>query len=184
VVLADACPAAFLALASYAVVIEDACPAAFLALASYAVVLADACPPALFTPASYAVVWALCAPLLDSASSCPRTVQSLPTLCLPCRVRSLGQRTISLLHSLPFPRALNPFLLVLGLFLSLVFELLASRPTVASLTVRPPFCLLAPPSIACVANKTHYQAFFWVLIDLIVELLVLIIKPFDNQTEI
>jgi quinol-cytochrome oxidoreductase complex cytochrome b subunit len=27
------------------------------------------------------------------------------------------------------------------------------------------------------------QAFSWVLIDLIVELLVLIIKPFDNQTE-
>jgi ribosomal protein S27AE len=32
-------------------------------------------------------------------------------------------------------------------------------------------------------NKAHYQAFIWVLIDLIVELLVLIIKPFDNQTE-
>jgi hypothetical protein len=32
-------------------------------------------------------------------------------------------------------------------------------------------------------NKAHYQAFFWVLIDLIVELLGLIIKPFDNQTE-
>ncbi len=31
--------------------------------------------------------------------------------------------------------------------------------------------------------KDHYQAFFWVLIDLIVELLGLIIKPFDNQTE-
>jgi hypothetical protein len=31
--------------------------------------------------------------------------------------------------------------------------------------------------------KAYYQAFFWVLIDLIVELLVLIIKPFDNQTE-
>jgi hypothetical protein len=31
--------------------------------------------------------------------------------------------------------------------------------------------------------KAHYQDFFWVLIDLIVELLVLIIKPFDNQTE-
>jgi hypothetical protein len=31
--------------------------------------------------------------------------------------------------------------------------------------------------------KAHYQAFFWVLIDLIVELLGLIIKPFDNQTE-
>ena len=32
-------------------------------------------------------------------------------------------------------------------------------------------------------GKAHYQAFFWVLIDLIVELLGLIIKPFDNQTE-
>jgi hypothetical protein len=31
--------------------------------------------------------------------------------------------------------------------------------------------------------KDYYQAFFWVLIDLIVELLSLIIKPFDNQTE-
>jgi uncharacterized membrane protein len=31
--------------------------------------------------------------------------------------------------------------------------------------------------------KAYYQAFFWVLIDLIVELLDLIIKPFDNQTE-
>ena len=32
-------------------------------------------------------------------------------------------------------------------------------------------------------TKDYYQAFFWVLIDLIVELLGLIIKPFDNQTE-
>jgi uncharacterized protein YqhQ len=32
-------------------------------------------------------------------------------------------------------------------------------------------------------TKAYYQAFFWVLIDLIVEFLVLIIKPFDNQTE-
>ena len=31
--------------------------------------------------------------------------------------------------------------------------------------------------------KDYYQAFFWVLIDLIVELLGLIIKPFDNQAE-
>jgi hypothetical protein len=29
----------------------------------------------------------------------------------------------------------------------------------------------------------YYQAFFWVLIDLIVELLGLIVKSFDNQTE-
>jgi hypothetical protein len=33
------------------------------------------------------------------------------------------------------------------------------------------------------ASKAHYQAFFWVLIDVIVELLGLIIKPFDDQTE-
>jgi hypothetical protein len=32
--------------------------------------------------------------------------------------------------------------------------------------------------------KDHYQAFWGVLIDLIVEFLVLIIKPFDNHTEI
>jgi hypothetical protein len=31
--------------------------------------------------------------------------------------------------------------------------------------------------------KVYYQVFFWVLIDLIVKLLVLIIKTFDNQTE-
>jgi len=31
--------------------------------------------------------------------------------------------------------------------------------------------------------KAYYQAFFRVLIDLIVELFGLIIKPFDNQTE-
>jgi hypothetical protein len=33
------------------------------------------------------------------------------------------------------------------------------------------------------SRKAYYQAFFRVLIDLIVELLGLIIKPFDNQTE-
>jgi hypothetical protein len=33
-----------------------------------------------------------------------------------------------------------------------------------------------------VETKAYYQA-FWVLIDLIVELLGLIVKPFDNQTE-
>jgi hypothetical protein len=32
-------------------------------------------------------------------------------------------------------------------------------------------------------GKAYYQAFWGVLIDLIVELLGLIIKPFDNQTE-
>jgi hypothetical protein len=111
-------------------------------------VLADARPPALLAQAFLAVVRALCAPLLHSASSSPRPALSLPTLCLPCRARSLGQRTLSLLlHSLSFSLVLNPFLLVFGHFLPLVFELLASRPT--SLTARPLFCRLAPPSIAC-----------------------------------
>jgi hypothetical protein len=36
---------------------------------------------------------------------------------------------------------------------------------------------------ACFWLKAYYQAFFRVLIDLIVELFGLIIKPFDNQTE-
>ena len=33
-------------------------------------------------------------------------------------------------------------------------------------------------------RKVTYQAFFWVLIDLIIELLDLIIKGLDNQTDI
>ena len=92
-----------------------------LAANSYAVVLADARAAALLALASLAVVRALSAPLLHSASSSPRTAHSLPTLCLPCRARSLGQRTLSLLHSLPFPLALKPLLLVFALFLPLVF---------------------------------------------------------------
>ena len=39
------------------------------------------------------------------------------------------------------------------------------------------------PCIPVQTSKAHYQAFFGVLIDLIVDHLVLIIKPFDNQTE-
>ena len=34
-----------------------------------------------------------------------------------------------------------------------------------------------------IETKAHYQAFWGVLIDLIVELLDWIINPFDNQTE-
>jgi len=56
------------------------------------------------------------------------------------------------------------------------------------------FCLPSPLALALsvtiskngfetVAFKDYYQAFFWVLIGLIVEFFVLIIKPFDNQTE-
>jgi hypothetical protein len=39
-------------------------------------------------------------------------------------------------------------------------------------------------ALVSIAPKAYYQAFFRVLIDLIVELFGLIIKPFDNQTEI
>jgi hypothetical protein len=57
-VLADARPAALLALASLAVVLANARPAALRALASLAVVLADARPAALLALTSYAVVLA------------------------------------------------------------------------------------------------------------------------------
>ena len=36
------------------------------------------------------------------------------------------------------------------------------------------------PLVSC---KVTYQAFFWVLIDLIIEILDLIIKGLDNQTD-
>ncbi len=127
--------------------LADARPAAILSRPSVAVVLADPHPATVLTLASLAVVqalWRLCghfAPLLHSASSCPRPAHSLPTLRFPGCAGSLGQSTLSLLHSLPFPLALNRFLLVFGLFLTLVFELLASLPT--SLTVRSLFFLLA-----------------------------------------
>jgi len=42
---------------------------------------------------------------------------------------------------------------------------------------------VAATAVESSSSKDYYQAFFWVLIDLIVELLSLIIKPFDNQTE-
>jgi hypothetical protein len=57
-VLADAPPAAWLALASFAVVLADARPAALLAHASSVVVLADARPAALLEPSFLAVVLA------------------------------------------------------------------------------------------------------------------------------
>ena len=52
-------------------------------------------------------------------------------------------------------------------------------PEPTPLTVYRDVSQVPPP----LCGKDYYQAFFWVLIDLIVELLVLIIKPFDNQTE-
>jgi hypothetical protein len=63
----------------------------------------------------------------------------------------LGRGTPFRLHSLLFAFALEATLLVLGLFLSLVFKLLAPRPT--SLSAQPLSCSLAP-SIARVAKPT------------------------------
>ena len=40
-----------------------------------------------------------------------------------------------------------------------------------------------PTGLVSTCAKAFYQTFFLVLIDLIVDLLVLIITPFDNQTE-
>jgi hypothetical protein len=113
----------------YAFVLPDDRTVSYLAPTSSAVVLADARPAAWLAFASFAVVRALCEPLLHSDSSCPSPFHSLPTLCLSCRAGSLGQSTFSLIHRLPFPLPLKPFLLVFGLFLPLVFELLASRLT-------------------------------------------------------
>jgi hypothetical protein len=47
----------------------------------------------------------------------------------------------------------------------------------------PDFVITNLPVKQVMVIKAYYQAFFWVLIDLIVELLGLIIKSFDNQTE-
>ncbi len=129
VVLTDLRAAALFAPAFSAVVLTDARAAALFAIAFDAFVLADLRAAALFALASSAVVRALCVPLLHSASSFSRPAASLPALCLPCRARSLGQRTISLPHHLPFPLALKPLLLVFGLFLPLDCVLPASRPT-------------------------------------------------------
>ena len=74
--LADARPAALLAMASFAVVLADARPAALLAPASSAVVLADAPPAALLAAGSLAVVWALCGLSLRTFAACPTTAHS------------------------------------------------------------------------------------------------------------
>ena len=68
----------------------------------------------------------------------------------------LGQGTLSLLRSLLFAFALEAAQLVLGLFLSLVFELFAPRRT--SLSAQPLSCSLAP-SIARVAKPTFLTHF-------------------------
>jgi hypothetical protein len=69
-------------------------------------------------------------------------------------VAVLGQGTLSLLYSLLFAFALQATLLVFGLFLSLVFKLLA--PT--SLSAQHLYCSLAP-SIARVAKPTSLTNF-------------------------
>ena len=68
----------------------------------------------------------------------------------------LGRETLPLLHSLFFAFAFEATLLVPGLFLSLVFKLLAPRPT--SLSAQPLSCSLAP-SIACLAKPTFLTHF-------------------------
>jgi hypothetical protein len=71
-------------------------------------------------------------------------------------VAFLGQWTLSRLHNLLFAFAFEAVLLMLGLFLSLDFKLLAPRRT--SLTAQPLSCALAP-SIARVTKAaflTHF----------------------------
>jgi hypothetical protein len=45
------------------------------------------------------------------------------------------------------------------------------------------FVLDLHKNVRCFLIKVYYQSFLGALIDLIVELLGLIMKPFDNQTE-
>ncbi len=157
VVLADARPAAFLALAPSSVVLADARPAALLALASLAVVLAEARPATLLAPASDAVVLADArpAPFRRRFAACATTAHSFFMLLLLGLDSFLGQGTLPLLHNLLFAFALEATLwLVLGLFPSLVFKLLAPRR--ASLSAQSLSCLSCSlaPSIACVAKPT------------------------------
>jgi hypothetical protein len=57
--------------------------------------------------------------------------------------------------------------------------------TKAVLKVTRPRCILLFHVLSLYdKSKVTHQAFFWVLIDLIMELLGLIMKPFDNQTKI
>jgi hypothetical protein len=82
-------------------------------------------------------------------------------------VAVLGQGTLSLLHSLLFAFAKEATLRVLGLFVSLVFKLLAPRP--ASLSTQPLSCSLAP-SIARVARPTFLTHFVVSMLDLALKL--------------
>jgi hypothetical protein len=108
------------------------------------------------TLAFLAVVRALCALVLRSFAACPATAHSFFMLLLVGLNAVLGQGTLSLLHSLLFAFALEVAQLVLGLLFSLVFELLAPRPT--SLSAQPLSCSLAP-SIARVAKPTFLTHF-------------------------
>ena len=78
-------------------------------------------------------------------------------------VAFLGQGTLSLLHSFHFAFALEATLLVLGLFVSLVFKLLAPLPT--SCSAQPQYCSFAP-SIARVAKPTFLTHFLVYMPDL------------------
>jgi hypothetical protein len=74
----------------------------------------------------------------------------------------LGRGTLPLLHSLLFAFASEATLLVPGLFLSLVFKLLASRPT--SLTAQPLSCCLARRHSIARLAKAAFLAHFLVYI--------------------
>ncbi len=105
---------------------------------------------------------ALCALSLCRFAACSTTDHSFFMLLLLGLVGCLGPGTLSRLHSLLFAFALEATLLVLGLFLSLVFKLLAPRPT--SLSAQRLSCCLAP-SIACVAKPTFLIHFFVAMPD-------------------
>jgi hypothetical protein len=103
-----------------------------------------------------AVVQALCALILRSFAACATTAHSFFILLLLGLDSFFGKGTLPLLHSLLFAFALEATLLVLGLFLSLVFKLLAPRRI--SLSAQPLSCSLAP-SIARVARPTFLTHF-------------------------
>jgi hypothetical protein len=75
----------------------------------------------------------------------------------------LERGTLSLLHSLLFAFASEATQHVLGLFPSLVFKLLSSRPT--CLTAQPLSCCLARHSIARLAKAAFLTDFLVVMPD-------------------
>jgi hypothetical protein len=140
---------------SVAVVLADARPAALIAPASLVVVLADARPTSMLAPASLAVAFANARPVAwlvtGSFGGCAGTLRPPSSQCLflPPQLPLPPHTESSLMLPCRLPRTkrgrvffyLTFLVLVFGLFLSLAFELLAS------LTARPLFCRLVPPSI-------------------------------------